>query len=205
MRQTQITAKRKRKYVHTTDSNHAYPIAENLLARDFTATGSNMKWVGDLTYIPTHDGFLYLAVLMDLYSRKIVGWATSASMHAKLPLSALKMALLRRRPPPGLVHHTDRGSQYASKEYRQALQSNGILCSMSRKGDCWDNSPGESVFSRIKDDLVYRTTFESRAQAAAEIQEYIEQYYNPKRRHSSSEYLSPDDYEKSGQDRYRAA
>jgi putative transposase len=169
MRQNALSGRRKRKYVHTTNSNHAYPVADNLLARDFSATVVNQKWVGDITYISTQEGWLYLAVLVDLFSRKIIGWATSESMHTNLPLEALRMALLHRRPPPGVIHHTDRGSQYASNEYRRILEQNGIVCSMSRRSDCWDNAPGESIFSRIKDDLIYRNAWESRAQATAAI------------------------------------
>lgn len=199
MKENGLYARRRRKYVHTTNSNHAYPIAENLLARDFSADAPNTKWVGDITYIPTNEGWVYLATLVDLFSRKIVGWAVGESMHTDLALAALRMALLRRRPAAGLIHHTDRGSQYASSEYRREIAKYGIRCSMSRRADCWDNAPGESIFSRLKDDLVYRTTFESKLQAMAAIEDYIENFYNPIRRHSTNGQISPNDYESSRQ------
>lgn len=195
MRTDGLSGRRKTKYVHTTNSNHRFPIAQNVLERNFEVDEPNKVWVGDITYLRTDEGWVYLAVLLDLYSRKIVGWAVSNSMHTALPLDALKMALFRRRPLPGLIHHTDRGVQYASTEYRQELVGAGLVCSMSRRGDCWDNAAGESVFARIKDDLVYRTKWESKAQAMAETQEYIESFYNETRRHSANDFVSPNRYE----------
>jgi len=166
------------------------------LARQFEAKGPNQKWAADFTYVWTGEGWLYLAVVLDLFSRMVVGWSMSEHIDTKLVLGALEMALEGRHPPQGLIHHSDRGSQYASAEYRQALASRGIQCSMSRKGNCWDNAVVESFFSSLKQELVYTTAFDTRHQARAELFEYIEVFYNRKRRHSSLGYMSPRDYER---------
>lgn len=200
-----LSGRRKKRYVHTTNSNHEYPVAENILDRNFSPAEPNHVWAGDITYVQTLEGWVYLAVLLDLYSRKVIGWATSSSMTTELPLRALKMAYMARRPLPGLIHHTDRGSQYASKDYRKALEAKGTICSMSRRGECWDNAVGESFFARIKDDLIYRGTWSSRAEVMAAIDDYIEKFYNINRRHSSNGNLSPSAFEMHGQIDLRVA
>jgi putative transposase len=192
----QAQARRKRRKVRTTDSNHAHPVAPNVLERDFSPVQPNRTWATDITYVWTGEGWLYLAVVLDLFSRMVVGWSMSEHIDTKLVLGALEMALEGRQPPQGLIHHSDRGSQYASAEYRQALASRGIQCSMSRKGNCWDNAVVESFFSSLKMELVYLTDFATRHQARSELFEYIEVFYNRKRRHSSLGYLSPRDYER---------
>jgi putative transposase len=185
----------KKRRMCTTDSNHAFPIAPDLVGRDFTAQAPNKIWVTDITYIWTREGWLYLAAIVDLYSRRVVGWATSERIDTKLCLAALRQAVLERRPAPGLIHHSDRGSQYASEEYRQALATHGIVCSMSRKGDCLDNAVAESLWSTIKAELVELTDFPTRAVARQQIFEYIEVFYNRRRLHSSIDYRSPIIYE----------
>lgn len=155
MRDNDIRAKQKRKFKVTTDSRHSHPVAPNLLERDFEAVAPNQKWVADITYIQTGEGWLYLAAILDLYSRIIVGWSMSSRMTRRLVLDALEMAVGRRRPGPGLTHHSDRGSQYACGDYQKALIAQGMLCSMSRKGDCWDNAPMESFFHTLKTELVF--------------------------------------------------
>jgi putative transposase len=185
----------KKRYVRTTDSNHAFPIAPDLVGRDFSAQAPNKIWVTDITYIWTNEGWLYLAAIVDLYSRRIVGWATSEKIDTKLCLAALRQSILERRPAPGLIHHSDRGSQYASEEYRQALAANGVVCSMSRKGNCLDNAAAESLWSTIKAELVELTDFPSRAVARRQLFEYIEVFYNRRRLHSSIDYRSPVTYE----------
>jgi putative transposase len=196
MRKQKLAARKKRRSVRTTDSNHSNPVAPNVLERDFSPHQPNSTWATDITYIWTTEGWLYLAVVLDLFSRRVVGWSMSEHIDTKLVLGALEMALEGRQPPQGLIHHSDRGSQYASAEYRQALASRGIQCSMSRKGDCWDNAVVESFFSSLKQELVYTTDFATRHQARSELFEYIEVFYNLKRRHSSLGYLSPRDYER---------
>jgi len=191
-----IAAKQKRKFKATTDSDHNFPVAENHLQRNFTALGPNQCWVSDITYIRTREGWLYLATIMDLYSRKIVGWAMGDRLTQDLVIKALKMATERRRPSRGLLLHSDRGSQYASHAYQRLLWRHGIICSMSRKGDCWDNAPMESFFHTLKVELVYNTTFETRSQARRSIFEYIEVFYNRTRLHSAIGYNSPEEYEK---------
>lgn len=195
MRVHGLQARIPRAFRRTTNSNHASPIAENVLARQFEAAAPNTAWVTDVTYIPTKEGWLYLAAILDLYSRKVVGWAMSEGLETQLCLAALDMALEARKPPPGLVHHSDRGSQYASIEYRQRLEARGIVCSMSRKADCWDNAVAESFWSTLKSELVYRTTFETREQARLAIFEFIEVFYNRKRLHSHLGYRSPAAFE----------
>lgn len=195
MRENRLKARPKRKFRCTTDSAHALPVAPNLLDQNFTVNEPNQVWVGDITYIWTLEGWMYLAVLIDLYSRTVVGWALSERMTRGLALDALAMAVARRRPGRGLLHHTDRGSQYASDEYQVALQANGMVCSMSRKGNCWDNAVAESFFATLKKELVHDTLFFSRAIARAHVFEFIEVFYNRQRRHSSLNYMTPAHFE----------
>lgn len=196
MQDLNLIVKMKRRFkVNTTDSNHNLPIAPNLLNRDFYTSLPNTKYVGDITYIPTNEGWLYLATVIDLYSRKIVGWSMDDNMRVTLVNDALKMALTRRKPPIGLIWHTDRGSQYASYEHKDLLQKHGIIQSMSRKGNCWDNAVAESFFHSLKTELIYHEIFETRAQANQKIFEYIEVFYNRQRIHSSNNNLSPVEYE----------
>ena len=196
MREHGIRAKTKRKFVpRTTDSSHAQPVARNLLGRDFAADLPDQKWAADITYVPTGEGWLYLAAVVDLCSRKVVGWSMADHMRTDLVADALKMALARRRPGEGLLHHSDRGSQYASDDYRHLLQSHGIACSMSGKGDCWDNAAMESFFATLKTELVNHEHYETREQARASIFEYLEVFYNRRRLHSSLGYLSPEQFE----------
>ena len=196
MGEQQLEARRKRRTVRTTDSNHSHPVAPNVLERDFSPDQPNSTWATDITYVWTGEGWLYLAVVLDLFSRRVVGWSMSQHIDTQLVLGALEMALEGREPPRGLIHHSDRGSQYASAEYRQVLASRGIQCSMSRKGNCWDNAVVESFFSSLKQELVYTTHFDTRHQARSALFEYIEVFYNRRRRHSSLGYLSPLDYER---------
>jgi putative transposase len=186
-----LFSRTKRKFVVTTDSNHSMPVAENHLDRNFEATAPDQKWAADITYIPTDEGWLYLAVVMDLFSRRIVGWSTSDSLRAKLVLDALGMALDTRQPGPGLLHHSDRGSQYAADAYQQLLHGQRITCSMSRKGDCWDNAPVESYFGKLKSEWLYGKHYATRKEAEADIFEYIELFYNRQRKHAALGYVSP--------------
>ncbi len=196
MKQRQIRAKTKKKFVpRTTDSTHDQPVARNLLDRQFTAPLPNQKWVGDITYIPTDEGWLYLAGVMDLCSRKIVGWAMHDHMETALIQEALAMALLHRRPAAGLLHHSDRGVQYASEDYRHLLELHGMEVSMSAKGDCWDNACAESFWATLKTELVHHERYATREQAQRSIFEYIEVFYNRKRLHSSLGYMSPEAFE----------
>ena len=195
MREHGIRAKAPRRFVRTTDSNHRLPVAENLLARDFDPAGPNESWAADITYVPTREGWLYLAVVEDLFSRMVVGWSMAETMESRLVVDALEMAIARRRPGSGLLAHSDRGSQYASDHYRRALASAGIACSMSGVGQCWDNAPVESFFGSLKRELGVET-FATREQARAEIFEYLEAFYNRVRRHSSLGFVSPADYER---------
>jgi transposase InsO family protein len=181
--------------VHTTDSNHDEPIAPNRLAEALKPTAPNQIWVGDITYIETQEGWLYLAAILDLYSRKIVGWAMSQRIDTELVLKALSMALRHRHPPRDLLFHSDRGVQYASGDYRRTLAQAGLIASMSRKGNCYDNATMESFWSTLKLDLVYRRTFASHHQARTEIFDYIECFYNRQRTHSALGYFSPVDFE----------
>ena len=195
MRENGIYAKTKRKFKATTDSRHNYPVAENLVKQNFSVDGPNKLWVADITYIPTDEGWLYLAAILDLFNRKIVGWAMDKTMTRQLVLKALRQAVGRERPPAGLVHHSDRGSQYASYKYQQALKDHQIVCSMSRKGNCYDNACMESFFSTLKRELIYGRRFRTRAEARQAIFEYIEVFYNRIRLHSALGYLSPVEYE----------
>jgi putative transposase len=195
MRQGGLSAQLPRHRTRTTDSQHTDPIAENVLARDFTATAANTKWVADITAIWTMQGWLYLAVVLDIYSRMVVGWAMDAHRDAVLVEKALQMALLRRHPEPGLLHHSDRGSQYTCHDYQQVLAHSGIVVSMSRKGDCYDNALMESFNGTLKTECVARQSFQTRAQARQAIFEYLEVFYNRQRLHSSLGYVSPSSYE----------
>lgn len=195
MRRQGIRGQGKRKYRATTDSRHQLPVAPNILNRQFVVARPNAVWVSDITYIWTAEGWLYLASIVDLHSRAVVGWAMSSRIDGALTLSALRQALGRRHPAPGLLHHSDQGKQYAAGEYQQLLRDHGVTCSMSRKGDCWDNSPMESFFASLKTELVYRERFLSRSEAQAKIFEYIEVFYNRERRHSSLGYKSPSAFE----------
>jgi len=192
MRSNGLRANQKRAFkVKTTDSNHDRPVAPNLLDQDFEAQQRDQKWVTDITYIPTAAGWLYLALVMDLYSRRIVGWAMSDSLERQLVINALQMALITRRPPPGLLHHSDRGSQYASEEYQRLLTQHQLRCSMSRAGNCYDNAPMESFFGTLKTELIHHRHYATRAEARTDIFEFIELFYNRFRRHSALAFQSP--------------
>ena len=195
MRANNITGARTRRFIRTTHSRHMLSVAPDLLKRDFSATAPNQKWVTDITYLRTPDGWVFLAAIIDLFSRRIVGWSMADHMDVGLPLAALRKALASRNPRPGLIHHSDRGSQYASGAYQQALAAADIRCSMSRKGECWDNSVAESFFGRLKEELVYRIAWQSRAQMMAAVESYIQDFYNSRRRHSTLAFCSPIDYE----------
>jgi putative transposase len=190
-----LAARRRRRFRRTTDSTHQHPVAPNLLDRQFTVDAPNAVWVTDITYIWTQEGWLYLAAILDLYSRKVVGWAVDESLERHLALDALAMALSSRRPARGLLHHSDRGVQYASDDYQKALKKDGLICSMSRKGDCWDNAVAESFFATLKAELVYLTEYRTHAEARASLFEYIEVFYNRQRRHSAIGYVSPSQFE----------
>jgi len=197
MRDNGIRAKAPRRFARTTDSRHGLPVADNLLGRAFDPPGPNAAWSADITYIPTAGGWLYLAVVEDLFSRMIVGWAMDGSMTSRLVVDALAMAVRRRMPGAGLVAHSDRGSQYASDHYRSVLRRHGIRCSMSRVAQCWDNAPVESFFASLKREPVHDEHYTTREQARASIFEYVEAFYNRARRHSSLGYLSPEEFERS--------
>lgn len=196
MAQEGICARAKRRFTKTTDSRHDLPVARNLLARNFSPTAPNKSWAGDITYVATAEGWLFLAVVIDLYSRKVVGWAMSNRIDAELALSAVQMALKARGDCPGLVHHSDRGVQYASHVYRELLSANRVTSSMSRKGNCWDNAVVESFFSSLKTEVVYPQPLATRAEARTRLFEYIEVFYNRIRRHSALGYRSPEEFEK---------
>jgi putative transposase len=208
LRDEGLAARRPRRFAVTTDSTHADPIAENLLARRFAVDAHpvvNTVWVGDMTYVPTRSGWLYLAVLLDLTSRCVVGWAVSASLSTALPIAALRRALRWRQPPRGLLAHTDRGSQYASAEYRALLHAVGITPSMSRRGDCWDNAVAESFFATLEHELLAAADFHSHAEATRAIADFIDHWYNAERRHSTLGYVSPLVYEQQLRQMARAA
>jgi transposase InsO family protein len=196
MKQEGLSGRQKARYrVQTTDSNHDQPIAPNRLAEAPKASAPNQIWVADITYIQTGESWLFVAAIMDLYSRKIVGWAMGDHIDTALILKALSMALLHRQPPASLLFHSDRGVQYASADYRSALARAGLVASMSRKGNCYDNAAMESFWSTLKLELVYRSDFQTRAHARSEIFDYIEVFYNRQRSHSALHYLSPVDFE----------
>ena len=199
MREAGIAAKTRRKFRQTTDSNHALPVAGNVLDRAFDPDEPNTSWVADVTYIPTREGWLYLAVVEDLFSRRVVGWSMDQTMTSRLVVDALEMAVadrLKGSSVPALVAHSDRGSQYASEHYQRRLSEERIVCSMSRRGNCWDNAPMESFFASLKKELVHDKDYATREQARASIFEYIEAFYNRVRRHSSLGYVAPAEYER---------
>lgn len=198
MRKADLSAKCKRRRVITTKRDNTHPVAPNILNREFTATEANKKWVTDITYIPTRQGWLYLAVILDLYSRMVVGWSMSGNCDEELVQHALDQALARRRPRPGLLHHSDRGSQYTSRGYQGHLEQAGAIVSMSRKGNCWDNSVMESFFGTLKDECVRSTVYSSLDEARLALFTYMEVYYNRIRRHSTLGYVSPLVYEQIG-------
>jgi transposase InsO family protein len=195
MQQKGLCARRKRRATRTTDSRHKLPVAPNVLQRNFTAPAKNRVWTTDMTYLWTLQGWLYLAVILDLFSRRVVGFALSPRIDEDLALSALRMALVLRSPEPGLVHHSDRGSPYCGARYQALLNAHGIVCSMSRKGDCYDNAPSESFFSTLKQELYHRQPFATHEALQAAVTEYLWAFYNPIRRHSTLGFVSPLDYE----------
>jgi putative transposase len=195
MRDQGLSGNPLKKYKRTTDSAHSLPVAKNLVKRRFEAQRPNQLWVADITYVWTWEGFLYVASIVDIFSRRVVGWAIADHMRTELALEALAMAVRDRQPPPGLVHHSDRGSQYASHEYQKALKAHDMVCSMSRRGDCWDNAVAESFFATLKRELIYRHSWPTKARATAAIVEYITCFYNSWRRHTALAGKSPMKYE----------
>ena len=195
MQAQKISAVERKRFVVTTDSDHELPVAENLLARTFEAETPDTRWTADITYLWTGQGWLYLAVILDLFSRRIVGWSMSETIDRHLVISALDAAISGRNPGEELLCHSDRGSQYASDDYQKRLKENGIVCSMSRRGNCWDNAPTESFFAGLKKEMAHRTYFATREQARSAVFFWIEVWYNRKRRHSSLGYLSPEAFE----------
>ena len=195
MRQHGIRAKTVKKWRATTQSHHRFPVTTNTLNRQFTVAQPNQVWAGDITYVWTAEGWLYLAVILDLYSRLVIGWAMAARLTVDLTQQALRMALHRRAPKAGLVHHSDQGSQYAATAYQQQLAAYGITGSMSRRGNCWDNACVESFFGTLKRELIYHRQYRTRAEAMQEIFEYLEVFYNRQRRHSTLSYNSPAEFE----------
>ena len=196
MREHGIVSKHKRKFRVTTNSAHSYPVAQNLLQRRFDVSGPGRCWVSDITYIPTREGWLYLAVTLDLFHRKVIGWAMDRWITRQLAMDALNMAIKNGCLKSGLIHHSDRGVQYASNGFQALLKANAIQCSMSRKGDCWDNAVAESFFHTLKVELIHGEIYDTRQEAKTAIFEYIEVFYNRQRRHSYLGYLSPVDFEK---------
>ena len=198
MRRLGIRSKVTRKFIVTTNSRHRRPVAANKLDRDFRASGPNQKWVADITYVRTREGWLYLGVVMDLWSRRIVGWSMSKTIDAKLVCDAMNMAVRSRCLGQGLIHHSDRGIQYASERFQQLLALHGVDCSMSRKGDCWDNAPAESFFGKLKTEHIGQCIYKNRREAEQELFWYIEVFYNRQRRHAELGYLSPAEFENRG-------
>lgn len=196
MRDNGIRSKMKKKFKATTNSKHNYPVAENILNRDFSPKAANLVWAGDITYIWTGEGWLYLAVILDLFSRQVIGWSMSDRMTKELALNALTMAIRKRGPARGLIHHTDRGSQYACGVYRKLLVSIGAICSMSRKGNCWDNAVSESFFHSLKTEMIFFEDFKTRSEAVSKVFEWIEVFYNRQRIHSSIGNKTPEQFEK---------
>jgi putative transposase len=196
MCEQRLRARPRRKFVKTTESNHDLPTPPNILDRKFAVEKPDRVWAGDVTYLPTLEGWLYLAVVLDLFSRRVVGWAMSGHNDEALTLAALQMALDQRRPDPGLVHHSDRGTTYASGEYQDVLARHGLICSMSRKGNCWDNAVVESFFSTLDIECENGDMFSSRSAARREVTEYILGFYNPTRLHSYLGYMSPMEFER---------
>ena len=195
MRESGLKGRQKRRFHRTTDSRHELPIAPNQLAQQFDPPAPNQVWAGDVTYIATEQGWLYLAVILDLFSRRVVGWSTSAINDRHLVVRALRNAIRKRRPPSGLLHHSDRGSPYASADYAAVLREHAIDASMSRTGNCYDNAVVESFFGSLKTELGGADSYPSRLVAAAAVGDYIENFYNPQRRHSRLNYLSPIEFE----------
>ena len=195
MRLNDVRVHHRRRYRVTTDSRHNLPVAENLLSRHFEVGVANRAWVADITYVPTGEGWLYLATVLDLGTRQVVGWSMGTTMERGLVIRALEMAISGCQPAPGLIHHSDRGSQYASHDYQRLLKEHGMLPSMSRKGDCWDNAVMESFFHTLKTELIGNRVFRTRGEARVEIFRYIETWYNRKRLHSALGYMAPDEYE----------
>jgi len=191
-----VTAKQKKKFKATTGSKHDFPVSPNLLKRQFEVQESDTVYVSDITYIWTHEGWLYLAVVLDLFSRQVVGWSLSNRMTKKLIMSALRMAIWRRRPALGLLFHSDRGSQYCSNDFKKMLNTHGMISSMSRKGDCWDNVVAESFFDSLKTERVFFSNYVTREEARRDVIDYIEMFYNSNRRHSYLGYVSPKEFEK---------
>jgi len=190
-----VQAKQKKKFKATTDSKHNLPVSPNLLKREFAVLQPNMAWVGDITYIWTEEGWLYLAVVIDFYSRRVVGWSINKRMSKQLVMDAILMAVWRRKPASELIFHSDRGSQYCSHDFQKLLKTHAIRSSMSRKGDCWDNAVAESFFGTLKSETVYGERFTTRVQAKGNLIDYIEMFYNSQRRHSYLEYLTPMEFE----------
>jgi len=205
MKEAGVYARYRKKYKVTTNSNHKYPVYENLLNRQFTVEQPNQAYVSDITYIWTQEGWLYLAVVIDLYSRRVVGWSMSSRMKAQLVCDALKMAIWQRQPEPGLIHHSDRGSQYASHAFRTLLNTHEFKGSMSRKGNCWDNSVAESFFGRLKQERVQWQNYQTRYEAQQDILRYITMFYNSHRLHSFLGYQSPNQFEAEAMDLKEAA
>jgi putative transposase len=191
MREHGIWARHKRRWKATTDSKHGLPVAANVVERNFAPEAPNRLWSADLTYLWTDEGWVYLAVVIDLFNREVVGWAIKERMTADIVTDALTMAWFRRRPEPGLIHHSDRGSQYASGVFQALLTEYEMTCSMSRKGNCWDNAPTESFFNSLKNERVHGTRYRTREEARADVFEYIEVFYNRSRRHSTLGLKSP--------------
>lgn len=191
-----VKAKQKKRFKATTDSKHNLPVAPNLLDRNFEVSEPDCVYCADITYVWTAEGWLYLAIVLDLFSRQVVGWSMSNRIKKKLVIDALRMAIWRRSPEAGLVFHSDRGSQYCSNDFQQMLKNNAMVSSMSRKGNCWDNSVAESFFGKLKTERVFDSTYSTREEARRDIVDYIEMFYNSKRRHSYLGYLSPKEFEK---------
>ncbi len=196
MKRLNLKVRQKRKYKVTTDSKHNLPVAKNVLNREFCPSAPNKAWGTDITYLWTQQGWIYLAVVIDLYSRRVVGWSMDRRMKKALVIRALMMAVNLRKPPPGLIHHSDRGSQYASHDYQALLRQYGMICSMSRKGNCWDNAPIERFFSSLKREWTGDRLYQTRQEAIADVREYVAVYYNSRRLHSTLGYTTPMDYEK---------
>lgn len=197
MKKLKLVVKSKRKYKVTTDSKHQFPVAKNILNREFYPQKADRVWATDITYIWTQEGWLYLAIVIDLYSRRVVGWSLDKRMAQSLVIRALMMAIGLRNPPAGLIHHSDRGSQYAAKKYQQLLTQHEMVCSMSRKGNCWDNSPVERFFKSLKEEWIGDQLYKTRAEAISDIRQYLMVYYNTKRLHSTLGYKTPMEFEKS--------
>ena len=196
MRENGLQAREKRRFKRTTDSHHAWPVAPNIINQDFTASKPDEKWGADISYVWTRQGWLYLAVVIDLFARRVVGWAIGDRLHRELALAALRKAVAMRRPSKGLIHHSDRGSQYCSIDYQAELRRHDVCISISGKGNCYDNAMVETFFKTLKSELVWRTVFHTRAQAKTAIARYIDGFYNPTRRHSALNFLSPAQFEK---------